>query len=57
MNKLNLYKTFPYPVSKKIPLNSSGLPSWSDCNTGQWGTYYFSYDVGQTFNHLYHPHH
>ena len=36
-------------------MNESGLPSWSDCNTEQWGKYYFSYDVGQTFRELYKP--
>ena len=38
MDKLDMYKTFPFPVTrKKIPLNSSGLPSWSDCDQAKWG--------------------
>ena len=40
-------------MEKTIKLNSSGLPSWNDCNADQWGKYYFSYDVGNTFNELY----
>ena len=57
MKELGFYKTFPFPVNKTIKLNESGLPSWKDCNTQKWGEYYFSYDVGETFNNLYHPGH
>ena len=53
MDELKLYKTFPFPMGKKIKLNATGLPSWDDCNKAQWGKYYFSYDVGQTFRELY----
>lgn len=28
-DELKLYKTFPFPMGKKIKLNSSGLPSWT----------------------------
>jgi len=40
-----------------IKLNSSGLPSWEDCDQKNWGKYYFSYDVGQGFNNLYNLNH
>ncbi len=40
-------------MGKKIKLNESGLPSWDKCDTNGWGKYYFSYDVGRTFNELY----
>ena len=57
MHELGLYKTFPFPINKTIKLNESGLPSWGDCNKQKWGEYYFSYDVGETFNNLYHAGH
>jgi hypothetical protein len=49
------YKTFPFPQGKKIILNDTGLPNWSDCNQGNWALYYLSYDVGDMFNQLYNP--
>ena len=52
-NELKLYKTFPFPMGKKIKLNESGLPGWDKCDQNGWGKYYFSYDVGNTFNELY----
>ena len=57
MDELDSYKSFPFPMGKKIPLNASGLPDWKDCDTGNWAKYYFSYDVGQGFNDLYNPNH
>lgn len=57
IDQIHGYKTFPLPLGKPIKLNSSGLPSWNDCNQGNWGSYYFSDDVGRTFNHLYNPNH
>lgn len=44
-------------MGKKIHLNSSHLPNWTDCDTQNWGKYYFSYDVGQGFNDLYNLNH
>jgi endoglycosylceramidase len=44
-------------MGKKIHLNGSNLPDWKDCDTQNWGKYYFSYDVGQGFNDLYNPNH
>ncbi len=44
-------------MGKKIHLNSSHLPNWTDCDTQNWGKYYFSYDVGQGFNDLYNMNH
>lgn len=38
-------------------MNASGLPSWSDCDQANWGKYYVTDDVGQTFNHLYNTNH
>lgn len=58
IDEIHGYKTFPFPWTlKKMPLNSSGLPSWSDCDQANWGKYYFAYDVGETFNHLYNTNH
>jgi hypothetical protein len=46
------------PVNAKpIKLNKTKLPDWDDCQKKNWGLYYFSDDVGQTFNHLYSEHH
>lgn len=53
MDELKLYQTFPFPTQKRIKLNATGLPSWEDCDQKNWGKYYFSYDVGQTFRQLY----
>ncbi len=44
-------------MGKKIHLNGSNLPDWKDCDTQNWGKYYFSYDVGQGFNDLYNQNH
>ena len=57
MDELNSYKSFPFPMGKKIHLNASGLPDWSDCDIQHWPNYYFSYDVGQGFADLYNPKH
>lgn len=57
MDELKAYKTFPFPMGKKIKLNETGLPDWSDCDRDGWGKYYFSYDVGQGFNDLYNVNH
>lgn len=53
IDEIKGYRNFPFPIGKKIHLNSSGLPSWSDCNQDNWGTYYFSRDVSKTFEELY----
>jgi len=57
MDEINGYKTFPFPMGKKIKLNETGLPDWKDCDRDNWGKYYFSYDVGQGFNDLYNTKH
>ena len=55
IDEIKGYKTFPFPLAKKIPMNASGEPDWDKCNKDNWGFYYFSYDVGQVFNQLYNP--
>ena len=55
MQEIGLYKSFPFPVSKHIKLNQSGLPDWDKCNQDGWGLYYLSYDVGRAFAELYKP--
>lgn len=58
IDEIDGYKTFPFPWTlKKMPLNSSGLPSWSDCDQANWGKYYVTDDVGQTFNRIYNTNH
>ena len=49
MQELGYYKTFPFPVSKHIKLNGTGMPDWDKCNQDGWGLYYLSYDVGRAF--------
>ncbi len=45
-----MWKTFPFPVAKHMnPTNFSCPLPWSD--------YYFAYDVGEGFSHLYNPNH
>jgi endoglycosylceramidase len=46
---LNLYRSFPTPLGKRIPLNDTGLPDWNNCDQNGWGKYYFSFDVGHAF--------
>lgn len=46
--ELKLWKTFPFPVGKKV------TPSNFTCSL-PWSEYYFAYDVGEGFNHLYNP--
>jgi len=50
VEELKLWKTFPFPVGKKAsPTNLTCSLPWSD--------YYFAYDVGEGFGHLYNPKH
>ncbi|KAF2069016.1 hypothetical protein CYY_009664 [Polysphondylium violaceum] len=50
---LNASTNFPKPMEKPYPVNTQGYPALDTCLNKEFAEYYFSEEVGQTFQALY----